>query len=71
VHCHMILEGIHIPKAMGVHCDQGLACDLDVTWRGPWTWSGVIRTDQCSLGSPRRGRWSKPRGDDVGMNKVT
>jgi len=26
--CHMILEGIHIPKAMGVHCDQGLACDF-------------------------------------------
>src|SRR5882724_9232951 len=33
------------------------------------TWSGVIRTDQHSLWSPRRARWSRPRGDEVGMTK--
>ena len=35
----------------------------------PGTWLGMIRTDQCRLGSPRRGQWSKPRGDEVGMTK--
>src|SRR5882724_10857219 len=35
----------------------------------PGTWLGVIGTNQCRLGSPRRGRWSKPRGDEVGMTK--
>src|SRR5882724_797622 len=35
----------------------------------PGTWLDVIRTDQCRLGSPRRGQWSKPRGDEVGMTK--
>src|SRR5882724_12528559 len=33
------------------------------------TSSGVIGTDQHSLWSPRRGQWSKPRGDEVGMTK--
>src|SRR5882724_1554285 len=35
----------------------------------PGTWSGVVGTNQCRLGSPRRGRWSKPRGDEVWMTK--
>ena len=25
---HVISEGIHIPKAMGVHSDQGFGCDF-------------------------------------------
>ena len=33
------------------------------------TWLGVIRTDQHSLWSPKRGQWGKPRGDEVGMTK--
>ena len=54
---HVILEGVHIPKAMGVHSDQGLACDFGCDWEreAPGTWSGVIGTNKCSLGSPRRG----------------
>jgi len=39
---HVILEGIHIPKAMGVHSDQGFGCDLDATGRGPW---GLVGCD--------------------------
>ena len=52
---HMISEGIHIPKAMGVHSDLGFGCDFGCDWEAPGTWSGVIGTDQCRLGSPRRG----------------
>src|SRR5882724_6210072 len=37
--------------------------------QAPGTWPGVIGTDQCRLGSPRRGQWSKPRGDEVGITK--
>jgi len=33
--CHVISEGIHIPKAMGVHSDQGFGCDFRGNWERP------------------------------------
>jgi len=33
--CHMISEGIHIPKAMGVHSNQGFGCDFGCNWERP------------------------------------
>ena len=32
---HVISEGIHIPKAMGVHSDQGFGCDFGCGWERP------------------------------------
>jgi len=41
-------------QGMGVHSNQGFGCDFGCDWGRPGTWSGVFRTDQCRLGSPRR-----------------
>jgi len=41
----MISEGLHIPKAVGVHSNHVLAMTLDVTGRSPWTWSSVVGVD--------------------------
>ena len=65
---HMISEGIHIPKAMGVHSDQVFGCDFGCNWKRPLgtgqMWSGPISVV-----------WGAQGGDDgvnpeeMGMNK--
>ena len=66
----MILEGIHIPKAVGVHSDLGSHCDIVCGWvRSMRTWSDVISTGQCGLWHPRRGQWSRPRWGEEKLSK--
>jgi len=35
---HMSSEGVHIPKAMGVHYDKGSGHNIDVMGGGPRDW---------------------------------
>ena len=65
----VILRGIHIPKTDKVHSDQGFGCDFGCDWERPLgpgqVWLELIQVGV--LRSPRRGRWSKPRGEEVWM----
>jgi len=65
----VISRGIHILKAKEVHSNQGFGCDFRCDWERPLgpgqVWSELIQVGV--LRSPRRGQWSKPRGDEVGM----
>jgi len=58
------------PRLWGCILTQGFAVTLDATGRGPM---GLVRCDQNQFSlawwSPRRGLWSKSRGDEVGMTK--
>jgi len=62
----MILEGVHIPKAMGVHSDQGFGCDFGWDWKRPLgpgrVWLGPISVGWGALGgevgvNPEEMRW--------------
>ena len=51
---HVISEGIHIPKAMGVHSNQGFGCDFGCDWERPlrpcWVCSEPISAGWGALG---------------------
>jgi len=62
----VILEGIHIPKAMGVHSDQGFGCGFGCDWERPLGPGRVclepISVDWGALGgddgvNPEETRW--------------